>query len=244
MPSVYANTDDGYQGSVLGTSWDTVHDNLGGIAPNTTRTNYGWSAEAVYYGPPRSKMNIRRYFASFNTGLITTTLSEATLKLYLISTTFDNGDCIVLKSGHDNTNTSENWYSTWLTGLGGSLSGWNSSTSEVVAYSAEAQTIGQGGGGYFEIPLNSSALSDLVSLDTFKIVVMNYDYDYLDTAPPQGNLGNTGWYHADYTGTSRDPVIDYTVSTGYGNDVGGVASANIGSINGVATANISKVNGI
>ena len=38
--------------------------------------------------------------------------------------------------------------------------------------------------------------------------------------------------------------VIYTEVTGYGNDVIGVASANIGKINGVATANISKVNGI
>ena len=35
----------------------------------------------------------------------------------------------------------------------------------------------------------------------------------------------------------------YVAPTGYGNDVNGVASANIAEINGVATANISEVNG-
>ena len=49
---------------------------------------------------------------------------------------------------------------------------------------------------------------------------------------------------SDYTGTSRDPYIEYTVATGYGNTVNGVAAASIGKINGVATASISKVNGI
>jgi len=38
-------------------------------------------------------------------------------------------------------------------------------------------------------------------------------------------------------------IVTYTVA-GYGNEVIGVASANIGSINGIATANISKVNGV
>ena len=46
------------------------------------------------------------------------------------------------------------------------------------------------------------------------------------------------------SGTSNDPYIEYTVATGYGNAVKGVAAASIGKINGVATANISKVNGI
>ena len=39
--------------------------------------------------------------------------------------------------------------------------------------------------------------------------------------------------------------VTYTAAAvGYGNDVIGVASANIGSINGIATADISKVNGV
>ena len=37
-------------------------------------------------------------------------------------------------------------------------------------------------------------------------------------------------------------IVDY--NTGYGHDISGVASANIGKINGIATADISKVNGV
>ena len=53
---------------------------------------------------------------------------------------------------------------------------------------------------------------------------------------------NYGAYYTNYTGTSRDPKIDYTLAaTGYGDTVNGVAPANIAGINGVATANIEKV---
>ena len=38
--------------------------------------------------------------------------------------------------------------------------------------------------------------------------------------------------------------VTYALPSGYGNDVNGVAAANIGKINGVATADISKVNGV
>jgi hypothetical protein len=38
--------------------------------------------------------------------------------------------------------------------------------------------------------------------------------------------------------------LDYTLATGYGNAVNGVAAANISKVNGIATASISKVNGI
>ena len=91
--------------------------------------------------------------------------------------------------------------------------------------------------------MNADALSDLVSLSSFKICVL-HEADLSDTAPTSGNL-RTGFYFADYSGTSRDPKIDYTLGpAGYGNSVMGVASANIGSINGIATANISKVSGV
>ena len=49
---------------------------------------------------------------------------------------------------------------------------------------------------------------------------------------------------ANYSGTSSDPQIDYTVVTGYANDVIGVVTGNIGKVNGVAAASIDKVIGI
>ena len=39
-------------------------------------------------------------------------------------------------------------------------------------------------------------------------------------------------------------TVDYTAATGYGHEVGGIASANIHSVNGVDTANIHSINGI
>ena len=38
--------------------------------------------------------------------------------------------------------------------------------------------------------------------------------------------------------------VEYTEVSGYGHDVSGLASANIGKINGLATANIGKVSGL
>ena len=73
-------------------------------------------------------------------------------------------------------------------------------------------------------------------------MVMNYSADYQDSAPT--TLLWTGVNFANQTATSKDPKIDYTLSTGYGNAVMGVASGNISAVTGVATANISKVNGV
>ena len=72
---------------------------------------------------------------------------------------------------------------------------------------------------------------------------MDYTNDYLNVAPSTGDSLNCGAYYAE--NSSYKPHIDYTLATtGYGNSVNGVASANVGKVNGVATASISKVNGI
>ena len=76
------------------------------------------------------------------------------------------------------------------------------------------------------------------------ICFMDYTNDYLNSALGTNVTLNYGAYYTNYTGTSRDPYIEYTVSVGYGNDVNGVAAASIGKVNGVETANISKVNGV
>jgi len=39
-------------------------------------------------------------------------------------------------------------------------------------------------------------------------------------------------------------TVDFTAASGYGNDINGVATANIGKVDGVATANIEKVIGV
>ena len=89
---------------------------------------------------------------------------------------------------------------------------------------------------------DTSALTDIKNNNDFKFAVVNFDYDYNDTAPSGSNY--VGLRFANFSGTSSDPQIEYTVVTGYANDVMGVASANIGKVNGVATASVSKVIGV
>ena len=51
-------------------------------------------------------------------------------------------------------------------------------------------------------------------------------------------------YFVEFSGTSTDPIIDYTAgATGYGNDVIGVSSGDIDNVIGVATANIDNIIG-
>ena len=240
MPEIFASTNDGNQSSALSGTWNAAHDHVGQSNPIITHTSYNFSVGANYISF-RNAYFIRRSFFDFDTSDITVAPTEATLKLYVTSTSYDNSDLIAVKSGHDSTDATTDWFSTWLTGLGGTLSGWSNSDSEVVAYSGQ---IAAGmGAGYVDIALNSDALSDIASLDTFKIVIMNYTHDYQDSAPTDNVF--TGFRFAEYSSTTSDPKIDYTPgAAGFGHTTIGVASANIGRIKGVATANVGKVIGV
>tara|TARA_Y100001963_G_scaffold145244_1_gene218565 strand:- start:957 stop:1685 length:729 start_codon:yes stop_codon:yes gene_type:complete len=242
MPVIYSEANDGHHAGALSTDWNTTHDHTGLFSPSTTQTAYNFAVGGGFVSG-RNQYFLRRSFFEFDTSGITATVASATFSLYITSTSYDNSDLIVVKSGHDPSDTTENWYSTWLIGLGGTISGWSNSDAQVVPYSGQVSA-GMGAG-YVDITLNSDALADLVSLSSFKIVVMNYTADYQDSAPV--TLVWTGVHYADYTGTSRDPKIDYTLATagsGYDEDVIGVAAANIGTVTGVATANVGKVIGV
>ena len=240
MPEIFAGTNDGFQQSPLKANWDDAHDNLGNASPSTTSTTYNFAIGATF-ASGRSQFFLRRAFFAFDTSGISVAPSAATLKLYVTSTSYDNSSLIAVKSGHDTSATTEDWYSSWLTNLGGSLAGWSNSDSEVVAYSSNVAA-GMGAG-YVDITLNSTARSEMASLSEFKVVVMNYTNDYLDDS--SSTEGFTGIHFADNSNSTVRPKIDYTAGTaGYGNSVIGVSSADISFVTGVGTANIDNVTGV
>ena len=96
-----------------------------------------------------------------------------------------------------------------LTNSDGAGAGTLAGTS-VVEYSDELTTWSTSG--FNEIVLNADALSDIVSLDTFKVCVIDYDYDYLDIELGIGNTLRNGSYFSSKGGTTYDPYIDYTLA--------------------------------
>ena len=241
MPIVYSNTSDGYQASGLDTNWNNVHDAVGQFNPATTSALQGLNGVRYEYvtGRGGTSYYLVRSFFDFNTSGINSTVASAT---FSVKTYLNNAatPIVVCKSGHDPSTVTDDWFSTWLTGQSITLSGWSSG--DVTNYSDTAGTTVASNGSFTDITLNASALSDLVSLSSFKVCVLHAN-DLADTAPTSGTI-RTGFYFADSGGTGSDPHIDYTLSTGYGNDIIGVASANISKVNGVETANIEKVNGV
>ena len=101
-----------------------------------------------------------------------------------------------------------------------SITGWDSSgtngsgggdmESSVTKYSGEVTTWSSSG--YNDITLNAQALADMRDDSTVYIALVNFDYDLKDVEPTDAT-GRNGLYYTNYTGTSRDPYIDYTLAT-------------------------------
>jgi hypothetical protein len=206
-----------------------------GTQPSSARIN-----AAYVTGRSGAFGQIKRTFAEFSVP------SEAQGNITAISLLFvpyigSTGDVIIAKS---TATTFANQYGTG-----------NFSDYTTTAYSS---TINPNGGSSptwpttsgttdtFDITLNSTAISDANSNNLLKIVFMNFTHDFEVSEPSLGTNVSNGIRFINGTddtyGTRMRLIIDY--SAGYGNNVSGVASANIAKINGVATANIGKVLGV
>ena len=83
----------------------------------------------------------------------------------------------------------------------------------------------------------------MVSNDYLIFAVVNSDHDFKNVDGAPAAQYRYPFYTANMSSTASDPKIDYVLG-GYGNDVIGLASANIGEINGVASGDISELNGL
>ena len=248
MPVIYSsntgNTDDVYMYKLVQSTWANARDATsasGNDAVSRTSTMTG----AYNITNPRSGSTIYgiyRSFFVFDTSGITGTVASAELSIRGYSP--NNGSVIAVKSdaygGDGGTN--------WSTSDFNNIVGWSAGSSLdglATVYGAAKTTTNWSTSGFNDFTATSDLLSDMQSNDVVIVCLMDYTNDYLNTAPSSGNNLRCGGYFSEWSGTSYDPHIDYTLAaTGYANDVNGVASANIGKVNGVATASISKVNGI
>ena len=248
--TVTSNTTDGYQTSgtiSVASGWSTAHDAAGQSNPTTTSTNSSIFGPRVQFSSFRGGIFfINRCFFDFNLSGVSSGVTAVNFKT--VTDTNGGHDAIVLKSGHDPSNASTKWFSTWLTGLGGTLSGWSRTDSQVVAYTSNVTVAASAGTTTY--PFNSLGVTDVNSLagtsTAFKIVLMNYDFDYLDVDPqPSGGSQITGLNFADHGTVAKRPFLEITVGTaGYGHKVINVPASDISKVIGVATADIDKVIGV
>ena len=208
MATVYANTSDGSQTSPLRTSWNDAHDHVGQGNPSTTAATLSSNGIRYEYVTARgaAKYYLCRSFFDFNTSGISSAPSSATFKLKAYNQN-NASPCIIAKSGHNPSAPLTDWFSTWITGQGVTLSGWGAS--DITAYSSS--TAINSVGSYTDFTLNSDALSDMASLSTFKICVL-HSSDYNDVAPTSGTP-RTGFYFRNTTDAANRPYIDYTAAT-------------------------------
>ena len=212
MPSIYSSSGDGWAQGAQESTFASGRMHSGAASDNNNvRDTYTVIVESLSGKGGGETHFTRRAFFFFNTSGISIAPSEATLKIKGYNR--NNSDVIAVKSTAADpvVNGSYNDFPTdAVTALGnsdGSGAGTFAGVSGLT-YSAELSTWSTSG--YNDIELNSTALSDMASLDTFKVCVMDYDYDYLDIAPSIGTLVGVGNYWQNSGGTGNDPYIDYT----------------------------------
>ena len=212
MATVYAEASDGYV-SISNSNWVTARDaNTGtGVSSSTTRNSFAINASRTAARGGGYSYWVSRSFFSFDTSGISSTLTEATLKIYGYSQT--GGDIIAVKATSDISSLATADFDA-ITGWDGASadgSGAGDNESNVTKYSAEIASWSSSG--YNDIALTSVGLENMRDDDTVYICLLNYDHDLKDVIPTGYSAHRNGLHFQNYTGTSRDPYIDYTLAT-------------------------------
>ena len=246
MPIIYSSDsgtkDDGVIYKVNQSSWANARDATSGSVSlnNQSLSTFTTVAKTSLRGGGIG-YTVYRSFIVFDTSGITGTVASATLSIRGVST--NDGSVIAVKSnafGGDGGTA-------LASGDFDAIAGWSAGSSlagSATVYGSQILTSSWSTSGYNNFTATSDLLSDMKNQNVVIICFMDYTNDYLNSALTSNVYLNCGGYYAEYSGTTRDPKIDYTLATGYGNAVNGIAAANISKINGIATANIDKVNGI
>jgi hypothetical protein len=224
--------------------WSTARDDAGDLASYNeynTATTVG-NAISVFGNSGRGSYlyEIDRTFLVFDVSSITSAGTITNIDLEISGSTNNNANVIVVAAGAfgggggGGSFTSPDW------------SSWNpdSPTDYSSTFNSWATS------GYNSITLNNTAVtaSNNNGYLNLAIVEKDYDYDNVDVQGPfpgGASFNNGAVFRQGSTPSVHSVRLDITyLASGYGNDVNGVASANIGAVNGVLTANISKVNGV
>ena len=151
---------------------------------------------------------VYRTFMAFDTSGITVAPSSATLKLHGHNSAYTS--IIVIKVYASATgDSSTNFVNSDFQKIVGFSSG-NSMAGNVTDYSS---ALGMGSWDHHdhnEITLNATALHDMKNLDEFKIVIVSYTYDYLNSAPGAAKTTN---FRAVEQGGSERPFLSYVEGT-------------------------------
>ena len=219
--------------------WSGARDATTGNAVFNQSTSSNTEQCAVTYssGSKSSDWSVKRLFLTFNVTSYQTGYTITNLKLYYLPTTSTEGSggagmkmALVQSTAQGNANT-------------------DLTTSDIDNFDDSVDYAANDGSQdntwrdlstLSSVDLNSTAISAITSTGYLKICIMEYLYDYPDTAPTTNPTNMKAF--ANYTTV---PYLSFTATAiGYGNDIIGVSSSNIDSVNAVATADISEIIGV
>jgi hypothetical protein len=204
---------------------DTRDQTIGGTSASVN-TNDTVAISARTTGIANRTSVCSRYFMAFDTSSITSTPGFA--ELYLYGETNITGNLIVVKSTAPslvNNINSLNFAS--ITGFAAA-----SSMAGLVTDYTSPFTLTTGSG-WNSVPLNSTALSDIDSLTTFRIAIVNYDYDYLYVDP------NANFNQSCGINITNQP---YLLITSFSGQIYSIPLIDISKVNDVSVSNINNIN--
>ena len=108
-------------------------------------------------------------------------------------------------------------------------------------YSTQVKTVWYSSA-YNDFTMSTLAVNNMNTDGYLNLAVIEYDHDYLNLSPTQGQVFKNGVKFLD--STDKIKIVLTHAPAGYGHDIIGVDSADIVSVNGVASADIVKFNGV
>tara|TARA_R110002072_G_scaffold48518_7_gene132732 strand:+ start:482 stop:1231 length:750 start_codon:yes stop_codon:yes gene_type:complete len=200
MPDIFPHTGDANLRMNNESSWSAARDAAVAEVIDTSGDKYS-AAIREKANSGGTQYSIRRYFAAFDTSGISVKPESATFKLhgYLNS---DSQIVVVKVSAGATGDSSTNFVAADYNNV--------TSTKYSDEYDGTFST-----SEYNLITLNDAALSDIASLDEFKIAVIGHDFDYSNETPANNVSRATGFYTANASGgnAGKRPVISYSEGT-------------------------------
>ena len=178
----------------------------------------------------------------FDSSSITSSVASATINIYGFSG--NDGSIIAVKSTAFGGDGGTALASTDFNNISGFSTG-SSLDGNATVYAPQILTTNWSTTAYNSMTGTSDLKTDMQNNDVVIICFMDYTNDYLNSALTSDLTLNIGGQYTEFGGssTTKDPYIEYTLA-GYGNNVNGVAAANISKVKGVATASIDKIIGV
>jgi len=227
----------GYVNASSELGWSGARDATTGnsIQNQSTGTNTLQVSTKYTSGSKGSEWFVQRQFLAFNVTAYQTGYTITSLKLYYLPTTSTEGSsgagmkmALVQSTAQGNADTNL------------AVADFNNFDDSVdyAANDGSADNTWSDVSTLSSVDLNATAITAITSTGYLKICIMEYLYDYPDTAP-------TPLDYKGYANFNTVPYLSFTATaTGYGNDVIGVGYSDIGEVISVASADISEVIGV